>query len=593
MRLRLIVVAMVVLSTSVVFLGPTSAHPGNPAEEAAYKRVAAKSIVARAIAGDALAARANAAVTVPTEGFSPCVNGLSAGTYPCDGIDMLSRLSLADLGLSTGNDMWGWTDPETRRDYALMGGVEGTTIVDITRPRNPDIVGMLPSHSTIGNAFWRDIKVYQNHMYVGSEHAGHGIQVFDLTEVRGVTGPPVTFSETAVYEGVSNSHNIHINEETGFLYVIGATGLAPGRGPYLLTVDEPSSAAGTYDMSGAAFGPPFPAGGVSGDIVLVDDGTGTTTDGCEPLVGFPAGAIALVDRGACNFTVKVANAQAAGATGVIVANNVAGPPFQMGGGDPSITIPSGMISLDDGNTIKAGLPATGTVSPNPNVDPCSNGGLHMVDISSPASPEFAGCFADHGYIHDTQCVVYDGPDGDHRGSEICFNSNATAVDPAATHALSIVDVTDKSNPVALARETYANPGYSHQGWLTPDSRFFLHGDELDELTHGIGTTTRVFNVTDLDNPVVENTFENDTTSIDHNIYTEGNASYHSNYTSGLRVYDNRDLPELTERRFFDLYPEDDSATFVGAWSNYPYFAQNRIVAVSSIDRGLFVLRVRG
>ena len=327
--------------------------------------------------------------------------------------------------------------------------------------------------------------------------------------------------------------------------------------------------------------------------MLVNDGTGTTTDACEPLVGFPSGAIALADRGSCNFTVKVANAQAAGASAVIVANNVGGPPTLMGGSDPSITIPSGMISLDDGNTIKAGLPATGTVSPNPNVDPCSNGGLHMVDISSPASPERAGCFADHGYIHDTQCVVYDGPDGDHQGREICFNSNATAVDPAATHALSIVDVTDKSNPVALSRTLYPNPGYSHQGWLTPDSRYFLHGDELDETTHGIGTTTRVFNVTDLDNPVLENTFENETTSIDHNIYTEGNASYHSNYTSGLRVYDNRNLPELTERRFFDVYPEDDSATFVGTWSNYPYFNQNRIVAVSSIDRGLFVFRVRG
>ena len=593
MRLRVIVVAMAVLTTSVVFLGPTSAHPGNLLEEDAYKRVAARQILRHAVSGDALAARAGAAVTAPTEGFSPCVNGMSAGTYPCDGIDMMSRLSLADLGLTVGSDMWGWTDPETRRDYALMGGVEGTTIVDITRPSNPDVVGMLPSHSTIGNAFWRDIKVYQNHMYVGSEHSGHGIQVFDLTEVRGVTGAPVTFSETAVYEGVSNSHNIHINEETGVLYIIGATGFGPGRGPNLLTVDEPSSAAGTYDMGGAAFGPPFPAGGVSGDIVLVNDGTGTTTDACEPLVGFPSGAIALADRGSCNFTVKVANAQAAGASAVIVANNVGGPPTLMGGSDPSITIPSGMISLDDGNTIKAGLPATGTVSPNPNVDPCSNGGLHMVDISSPASPERAGCFADHGYIHDTQCVVYDGPDGDHQGREICFNSNATAVDPAATHALSIVDVTDKSNPVALSRTLYPNPGYSHQGWLTPDSRYFLHGDELDELTHGTGTTTRVFDVRDLDNPVLETVFENDTTSIDHNIYTEGRASYHSNYTSGLRVYDNRDLPELTERRFFDLYPEDDSATFVGTWSNYPYFAQNRIVAVSSIDRGLFVFRVRG
>ncbi len=143
----------------------------------------------------------------------------------------------------------------------------------------------------------------------------------------------------------------------------------------VLTVDAPSSAAGSYGMTGAAFGPDFDATGVSGDIVLADDGVGVGTDGCEPLVGFPAGSIALIDRGACNFTVKVANAQAVGATAVIIANNVAGSPITLGGTDPTITIPSGMISLDDANTIKAGLPATGTVSANPDRPAMRDGDL--------------------------------------------------------------------------------------------------------------------------------------------------------------------------------------------------------------------------
>ena len=452
MRLRVAVVALAVLTTSVVFLGPSSAHLGKMMEEDGYKRAAAKTILRHAIAGDALEARASAADTVPTEGFSPCVNGLSAGTYPCDGVDMLSRLSLADLGLSFGNDSWGWTDPETGKDYALMGGTEGTTIVDISRPRFPDVVGQLPAHALDPQApFWRDIKVYQNHMYVVSEQQGHGLQVFDLTQVRGVTGPPVEFAETAHYDEFSNSHNININEDTGFLYAVG-----------------------TGDLDG---------------------------------------------------------------------------------------------------------------SPN------CEGGLHMVDISNPTSPSFAGCFAEHGYIHDTQCVVYQGPDTDHRGSEICFASNLNLAD--GIQAVSIVDVNDKSNPVALARALYPLFGHSHQGWLTADQRFFLHGDELDELTHGLGTTTRVWDVRDLDNPVLANVFQNDNTSIDHNIYTEGRVAYASNYTSGLRVYDIRNVPALSERLFFDVYPENDNASFEGGtWSNYPYFAQNRIVAVSSIDRGLFILRSR-
>jgi extracellular elastinolytic metalloproteinase len=131
--------------------------------------------------------------------------------------------------------------------------------------------------------------------------------------------------------------------------------------PNLVTVHPPSPAEGDYVASGANFGPSLATTGpITGDVVLVDDGVGATSDGCEPF-NVPAGSIALVDRGSCNFTVKVANAQAVGAVGVIVANNAAGTPITMGGADPSITIPSVMISLDDGNVLKANLPLNATL----------------------------------------------------------------------------------------------------------------------------------------------------------------------------------------------------------------------------------------
>jgi hypothetical protein len=132
-----------------------------------------------------------------------------------------------------------------------------------------------------------------------------------------------------------------------------------------VTIDPPSSAAGTYQASGANFGPALDDTGVSGAVVLVNDGSAAPTLGCNPLVGFPAGAIALIDRGVCTFVQKVNNAQAAGAVAVIVVNNIPGDPITLGGADPNVTIPSVMVSLVDGNTIKAGLPATGTVSRNP------------------------------------------------------------------------------------------------------------------------------------------------------------------------------------------------------------------------------------
>jgi choice-of-anchor B domain-containing protein len=220
----------------------------------------------------------------------------------------------------------------------------------------------------------------------------------------------------------------------------------------------------------------------------------------------------------------------------------------------------------------------------------------MVDISDPDDPDFAGCFSDHGYIHDTQCVIYKGPDRTYRHHEICINANAENLpDDTVFNTVSIVDVTDKSNPRSLARMEYPESGYSHQGWLTPDQRYFLHGDELDEVTHGNTTRTRIWDVRDLDDPELIGTFDNDTTSIDHNIYTEGDRAYASNYTSGLRVYSTRRVAagELSELAFFDLYPENDNASFEGGtWSNYPYFRQKDIVGVSSMDRGLFVLRVK-
>jgi hypothetical protein len=95
-------------------------------------------------------------------------------------------------------------------------------------------------------------------------------------------------------------------------------------------------------------------------VVLVNDGTGTTSDACEAITNNVAGKVALIDRGTCAFTVKVKNAQNAGAAAAVVANNVDGPIFTMRGADPTITISSVFIGKTDGSALEASLPANAT-----------------------------------------------------------------------------------------------------------------------------------------------------------------------------------------------------------------------------------------
>jgi choice-of-anchor B domain-containing protein len=219
-------------------------------------------------------------------------------------------------------------------------------------------------------------------------------------------------------------------------------------------------------------------------------------------------------------------------------------------------------------------------------DTC-DGGLHMVDINDPTNPTFAGCFADEGYTHDVQCVIYRGPDSEHAGKEICFASNPHTHEG---NAASVVDVTNKSSPTLLGRATYPGSSFSHQGWLTEDQATFVHNDEGDETTFGHNTRTRFFDVSNLDDPSFDFFQELRTPAIDHNLYIVGDHVFEANYRAGLQVLEmdlaNDRAPEVA---YFDIYPQNDRPQFNGAWSNYPFFASG-VVIVNGIEQGLFVLK---
>ena len=126
-------------------------------------------------------------------------------------------------------------------------------------------------------------------------------------------------------------------------------------------VNAPSSIAGTYGFSSAAFGESFPVDGLTGDLALAedDDTTGDPNDLCDPIENGDDvdGKIAVVRRGECNFTAKVLEVQNAGAIACIVINNVPTPIINLGGADAAVTIPSGMISMADGDALLAALAA--------------------------------------------------------------------------------------------------------------------------------------------------------------------------------------------------------------------------------------------
>jgi hypothetical protein len=144
-----------------------------------------------------------------------------------------------------------------------------------------------------------------------------------------------------------------------------------------LVVDPPSAAAGEYVFASANYGPGVPSAGLAGSFAVVNAGGALPSEGCGPLVGFPAGAIALVDRGTCPFVEKTQNAQAAGAIAVVLVNNVPGAPTSPGGSG-TFSIPTVMISLDAGTLLKQSLPASGTLIPGIPVSNAARVGVDSV-----------------------------------------------------------------------------------------------------------------------------------------------------------------------------------------------------------------------
>jgi hypothetical protein len=459
-------------------------------------------------------------------------------------------------GSTAGNQgdviIWGdilvrsWNSPASTTascDGQLVGaGFEGLNVFDVSDPADPDLVASvdLPqgSHTATGVPDLDNdrLLVYNS----ASSGANPGIDIVEI---------PLDAPENAAFLRFEPSGDLTVG----------------GGLPNLVTIDPPSSAAGTYGATGAAFGPLPTTEGFAGEIVLVNDGVGTVTDGCEPFT-LPAGAIALIDRGACNFTVKVANAQAAGAGAVIVANNVPGAPFTMGGADPTITIPSVMVSMADGDTIKAGLPATGRVSLNE---------------LAPRS------------CHDTGVILGNGL------KAACAGGNGFSVwsmDPA--------DGGSMTDPQILYSRAVEGVSIGHSAAFTWDGETVIFGHEpggggqaqCQATSPEVNKTMFFFDADTGDEvgrwvlPRPQTNTENCTIH-NYNIVptAKRDVVVSGNYQSGISVVDFTDPENAVEVAYADPAPLSETSLVVGGdWSSYWY---DGMIYESDITRGFTTWRL--
>lgn len=232
-----------------------------------------------------------------------------------------------------------------------------------------------------------------------------------------------------------------------------------------LQVDPPSAAAGEYVYASASFGPAVPAAGLAGSFALADDGVAnpSPTDGCEPLVGFPVGSIALIDRGDCNFTVKTLNAQAAGAIGVVIVNNVSGSPTSPGGNAPGITIPTVMISLADGTLLKNSLPASGRLLPGIPISNNARVGVDSVAWGHEGGNAISIEAIDPGVPNSLLSV-------DVAGNHITVNLATDAAGVLTSTAAQVRDAINASPPASQLVFAYTYRGSSGTGVAPPSPR---------------------------------------------------------------------------------------------------------------------------
>jgi Zn-dependent metalloprotease len=252
-------------------------------------------------------------------------------------------------------------------------------------------------------------------------------------------------------------------------------------GARVVVINSPASIARTCPAGTATFGPAVSGTGITGDVVLADDGVAPGSDACTALpAGSMTGKVGLVDRGTCGFAVKVKIAQNAGAIAVVVANN-AEAVANMGGADPTITIPSLLIALSHGNAIKGELALSNTVNVTLKQNAPAGSESSYRWLIAEDSTAFGGairdmwtptCLGDPGKVSDAQyhCATTDGG-GVHSNSGVPNHGYALLVDGGTYNGQTV-------SPLGLVKAAHIY-WRAQSVYQVPTTKFADHADALE------------------------------------------------------------------------------------------------------------------
>jgi hypothetical protein len=301
----------------------------------------------------------NVFIEDPLKGSQTTVNGPAPGGTPSPA-GWLASGGQANVNI-TGNNVHGYLDSNANN----QPDAGGTAVAD---GNFLTAVNLTQAPTTTGN---KAVSV-QNLFYLNNV-------VHDILYGKGFTEAAGNFQEDNFGRGGADGDSVNAEAQDGAgtdnaNFATPPDGKNPrmqmflwtGNGPTHEVVVNSPPGSGPYTARAAEWST-FTTTGLTGNVVLVNDGVGTATDGCEAFTQNLRGLIALVDRGTCTFAIKAINAQRAGAIGMVVANNVGGPPIVMGGSDVGgVRIPSMMISNTDGAVLRKLM--------NPNVT------MHMLPV---------------------------------------------------------------------------------------------------------------------------------------------------------------------------------------------------------------------